>query len=758
MRLLDLPAVMPAVAALSGAAFVASTDTRSLPLLSLLLAFGVALRRPVGWWVACLAAGALSAALQIPPPDAFTVDPERPVEAQVALLTPWKSGAYGWSSLARIEEMRQGNTPLREPVRVWLQIGSRESPPPTAGRLRVRGYLGRRQAFRNDPTIPPGTWHLTVKSRRLLQETGGAGLLLRSSRLLRDKVEGALDSFSQESPVPALGLLRSLLLGDRSQLPGGWLRALRRCGLGHVLAISGLHTGLILLFAVGVGRLFPRYLRIPWVLLVLGLFVLLVGPRPSVLRAATMALLAYAALLVGRPPTAVNALACFVLGTVALEPAVVTELGFRLSISATVGLLVLAPKLAAHWSAYGSAYGSAHGSLPRRIALPLAAAFSAQVATLPFSVPVFSLMHPLSVVFNLLGLPWIAVFLAAGILWVFLALLFPPWAAATLPVLEVLAAPAAALERLPAHAAISLPVVSGFAGALALAVLLLLAGRWPGKIGLPALALAFVLGSWGGPPADPQLVVFDVGQGDAILLRSAGRTLLIDGGGALGGGIGDRVLLPALRQLGIRRLDAVALTHPDADHCDGLLELADYLPIDTVFSPSRWRSSECVRHLEETRRISWRGWNAGRIEVVGEWRLEGLSPEAEGRDVGHNDGSLVLLAQVRGIRVLLTGDLESSGEKRLLARFRKLLSSDILKVGHHGSKTSTSERFLRAVDPRWALISAGSRNRFRHPHEQVTELLGRHRVRTLRTDIDGGIYLSIGPGGEIRHGNLPELR
>ncbi|MCB1037799.1 MAG: ComEC/Rec2 family competence protein, partial [Acidobacteria bacterium] len=162
---------------------------------------------------------------------------------------------------------------------------------------------------------------------------------------------------------------------------------------------SGLHTGWVLLLALGVGRLLPRPLRFPLLLSTLSLFVLLVGLRPSVLRAAVMALLAYGALRLGRLPTALNALACYVLGAVLLDPAVVGELGFRLSVAATAGILLLAPWLAQAWGGR------------RWLSLPLAATGGAQVATVPFSIPAFSVFHPSAPLFNLVALPWSGLFL-----------------------------------------------------------------------------------------------------------------------------------------------------------------------------------------------------------------------------------------------------------------------------------------------------------------------------------------------------------
>ncbi|MCB1037798.1 MAG: MBL fold metallo-hydrolase, partial [Acidobacteria bacterium] len=204
----------------------------------------------------------------------------------------------------------------------------------------------------------------------------------------------------------------------------------------------------------------------------------------------------------------------------------------------------------------------------------------------------------------------------------------------------VLAWPVEILSRLPAHPAITLPWPAGTSYTLAISVSLWAGLRWPGRVGAPLVLAAMLILRLGGSAPDPELVLFDVGQGESILLRSAGRTLLIDGGGSPGGGVGDRVLLPALARLGVRHLDAVAVTHPDTDHCRGLEELADYLPVGQVRTPPRFRQAECVAALERDRGISWLGLAQGEVVIVGEWRIEVLHPPEEARDLGENDGSL----------------------------------------------------------------------------------------------------------------------
>jgi competence protein ComEC len=262
-------------------------------------------------------------------------------------------------------------------------------------------------------------------------------------------------------------------------------------------------------------------------------------------------------------------------------------------------------------------------------------------------------------------------------------------------------------------------------------------------VALAALALIVVLPL---PGAGIEMVVLDVGQGDAILLRDGVLAMLVDGGGSLAPGIAARELVPALRRLGLSRLDGVVLTHPDLDHCSGLLELSYLIPVDRLWSAGGWREP-CYRNLIVRPGLIlvpvWRGegWQVGR------WRIEVRhpSPATEG---GGNARSVVLHASAAGHAVLLTGDIGVAEEQTLAGR--QDLRARILKLGHHGSRSSSGEAFLRDVRPRIAVVSAGFGNRYSHPAEEVLERLRQLGIPLYRTDLGGQIRLRFDPGRGVR--------
>ena len=238
-----------------------------------------------------------------------------------------------------------------------------------------------------------------------------------------------------------------------------------------------------------------------------------------------------------------------------------------------------------------------------------------------------------------------------------------------------------------------------------------------------------LLGLSSGPlpaPSPPPLefVRLDVGQGDAILLRDGGRTLLVDGGGWRRGDVAARVLLPALARLGVRRLDAVALTHPDTDHCRGLVDLASYLEVYEVWMSPGW-TDPCALELLASWDVPWRLLLRGDRASVGRWDVEVLWPPPGLRQAEANDRSLVLRVAGGRHRFLLAADATEATERRLSRLEGDALHSTILGVGHHGSKTSTSSSFLRRVSPVLATVGVGARNAYGHPHPSVVERLER---------------------------------
>ncbi len=384
----------------------------------------------------------------------------------------------------------------------------------------------------------------------------------------------------------------------------------------------------------------------------------------------------------------------------------------------------------------------------------IAVARAAQVATVPGTDTRFAMIAPMAPLANLVLAPWLLVALVATGLWSMIAVVAPEPAARTLSLLDVLIVPLdwlAATPTGPLWTWIASPppdLALVLAGMVAAWIL-----RWRRTMWCLA-GILIASCPHGALPPVPQFTMLDVGQGDALLLRDGPHAVLVDGGGWVGGDIAGRVVVPALAARGVRRLDAVVLTHPDWDHCAGLISIARYIPVERVWMAPDWPADDaCIRGLRGPPGVVEEQLTTGMRRQVGRWRLNVVHPlpSSVGKsNLERNDRSLVLNATVSGRRFLLTGDLQAAGERMVLQRPRDGLRATYLKLGHHGSATSSGRPFLAAVKPRLALASAGRGNRFGHPAPRVRDRLSRLGIVLLRTDRGGAIDIHLPPRGAPR--------
>jgi competence protein ComEC len=668
------------------------------------------------------------------------IDPGRPVTATAVVVGhPLVRGDQVVVALELVR-LTQGRTTVA--LRHGLQLNAAAGVWPVFGStLRIRGYLSRGVPLGNPGVrADPGPWRLRAKSALLVEQVAPPGVVARASAAVRSRLEQALGDRG-----PGLDLARALVLGDGSRLSPEVVRGLRRVGLSHVLSVSGFHLALLVGAAVALVSPLGRGARVLATVVAVVAYVLAVGPLPALLRSAWMALLVVLALVLERPPMAANALAVSVALLLLGDPALVGDLGFQLTVAATAGLIVLAPALARRWRA-----------LPGWCARPLAASVGAQLATLPLTLPLFPMLSPWSPLANLLLVPWTGMLLAASLLWTALAVLAPAAASSVVPLLDLLAMPLAWTARLD-PAAWWLQSVPAASGVAVLVTLVAGAAAWWPRRGLGVLLVAWLGLAAGCGDArrvgraeqrDPRLVALDVGQGDALVLLDQGRAWLIDGGGWIGGDLGLRVLVPALAALGVRSLDGILATHGDRDHCGGLYDLSFYLAVGEVAVGPAWQREGCLAELAARAGPRLRVVSRGSRIEVGRWRLEVLAPDGD-EGGGDNERSVVVLARVADRAVLLTGDAGVVTEGRLLVR-SSLPPLDVLKVGHHGSRTATSPQLLARARPRLALLSAGARNPYGHPSGEVLSRLAKERVLVLRTDRHGQVRLRFPDGAAAR--------
>ena len=650
----------------------------------------------------------------------------RPAELVGRVDGEWRRDLFGWRAWLRAERYRQGTRVAVWRAPVLVRTGGDERPPP-ARSLRLRGTLSRRSAARNPGVGRGGPWTLVVP-RRLLSIEEAQGGTAAALGGLRARLDGGLLALGDRAGVR---LARALVLGRRDALEEEWEAGLRRLGLAHVAALSGLHVALVAALALAAARPLPTArLRLAATGLAVLVYVAIGGARPSLLRAGVMAAVVLAAAAADRRHVAWNALALAGAGLVAWRPEWVEDAGFLLSVAATGGLL---------WGV---------GERRRRDGLwwpsrALGASLCAQLAAAPWVLSLFHVVQPLAPFWNLAAAPWLTGALLISLALVVASASWAGAAAALLPVADAAAAPLAWAALRPPDGLVTL-AAPGFVATLALSTAALAAWRLRPAPTLGALMALVALARWSGPwTADPELALLDVGQGTAVLVRQGREAVLVDGGGWPTGDVARSVTVPALASLGLDRLRAVVLTHPDLDHCRGLWQAARVVATDEIWTGFGWPPSDCLGRLATTPGPRQRVVLPGDVLTVGEWRLTILHPSPAARG-GDNDRSLVLRAEARGRAVLLTGDLQAAGERELARRWGPAgLRADVLIVPHHGSRTSTTGTLVDAVAPRLALVSAGRDNRFGHPHGEVLERLGARGIPWLSTARSGWIRLSV---------------
>ena len=627
-----------------------------------------------------------------------------------------------------------------------------------------------------------------------LVATGGGARPTAALHRARTALAAALQ---RSIPEPQAGLAQALLLGIRSELPRPVKESFRTAGMSHLLAISGLHVGIVMALTLAAGSALAGRNN-PVAILTAGLVVwgyaVLSGLDPPVVRAAIMGSLFLVQGLLGRGMRGLTALLLAGAAMLLIDPHLFSSLSFQLSFTAMAGVILGLPLITALTAAVSAALsGSSSGSQsgPARwgsygLSLLIASVVistTTTLATLPLVAWHFGEIPLMSVPATILAMPAMAGALL-GAAATSIAGLFAPALASALGTLAW--APLAWLIRvadamppilLPAPW-LTVPVAAGWLGMTGLLAVLESSGRtrravaglrrrprWrpaglpallAGAVPVAAIAALLLFGQFASAKSDGLLHVYalDVGQGDAILIVTPeGRQMLVDGGPDA------ETTLAAVASLmppGDRSLDVVAATHLDSDHVGGLLGVLDRYRAGVVLegvgapqgSALRPQWEAVLRDREHPVAVLHTGH---RIQLGRNVTLEMLHPPSgalpAGIEKNANNGSMVLRLDYGEVSFLLTGDIEVDAERYLAGVAGDTLRADVLKVGHHGSRTSTTQSFLELVNPRSAVISAGRNNRYGHPHGDVMRRLesavGAERV--FLTARDGTVeYISDG--------------
>lgn len=531
-------------------------------------------------------------------------------------------------------------------------------------------------------------------------------------------------------------------------------------GVAHLLAISGFHVGVIAAIAVALTRSIPgTTLRAVVPLGATWVYVALIGAPEAAVRACLLLSLALLGRILGRRVHAVGALASALLAFGVLRPSSLLQPGVQLSFAGAFGL--------AAWStSIEKVIADTRGirNLPKAVRSGLAAGVAATVATAPIAAWHFDRFSIVGLPVTLITSPAVAMAIPGIITSLVVSAVFTPagtFIAGGVDMLlwafDSVVAQAAALP----WAALWIPrtwVFGGLAGAVLGTRVISGSRRFSvgPRVGLRTIGV--LIGVVAAPIVgsllrsdEMELIALDVGQGDALVLRTPrGRWVLIDTGPRVRGrDAGRRVIVPYLLRRGATRLDLIVLSHPDLDHIGGAPAVLRTLSVDGVIDPGLPVGKGIyvdLLELARARGVPWEGVRAGESYEIDEVKLSVLHPSASflasTPPPSANDASVVLMLEYAGFRTILTGDASVEVED-LITRAGWTQDIDVLKVGHHGSRTSTSWDFLAVARPEVALISSGAGNSFGHPHPEVMQSLGAAGAAVYRTDRQGTLRVRV---------------
>lgn len=595
------------------------------------------------------------------------------------------------------------------------------------------------------------SWILDVENIDLNQCEEKRNVLTFLQKIRQNGIQYIYAHFPQNTAPFAA----ALIFGDRNLIEPALMTAYQRLGIVHLIALSGLNVAMLIgiLFYTGL-RLHVTREKMVYVLMAfLPIYIILTGGAPSVIRACVMMLFALVLTKFSRKKLMpVDILSIVFVGYVFIAPHIIYNVGFQLSFVVTYALILSASMLEKYTLS--------------PVAFLIATSIISQIASMPILLYHFFEFSIVSFIVNLVYVPLFSVVITPVLMIMyFLHLIIGDMLNPLLHFfdfnLRLVHQLTLFLSKFPFNT-----LVLGRPSNLVL--ILYCVGipyfffRWESARTIKQTVLAFII-----PisllaiqlltiklDVTGEVTIIDVGQGDSILIQLPMNkgTYLIDTGGTLEFPteewmeradpfeVGKDVVVPYLKSKGITNLDKLILTHGDMDHVGGAKAVLQTLKVKEVVLPKVEVSSELeteIMNLCDEKKIPVHFGMKGDVWTDAGYRFAVLSP-SNMTHLDKNDQSIVIYADFGGLRWLFTGDLEEEGERKLLASSPNL-KVDVLKVGHHGSKTSTMESLLEQLEPKIALISAGENNRFGHPHGDVLTRLEERSIRIYRTDENGAI-------------------
>ncbi|MCF8264276.1 MAG: DNA internalization-related competence protein ComEC/Rec2 [Melioribacteraceae bacterium] len=560
-------------------------------------------------------------------------------------------------------------------------------------------------------------------------------------------------------------LIRGLLLADRGNIDFDLRQSFVNVGVIHVLAVSGLHVGFIIFIFYFLFSRLNTYSRYWMSILGIVLFMILTNFPTSVVRASIMAVAMILSLLSNRSYNSLNALALAAMIILLINPDDLFDPGFQLSFSSVCAIVILYPKLKD-----GLGTSRIRNKYLRGLLDFLLVSISAQIGTLPFTIYYFGKFSLAGIFANLIVIPLIGIILGSAILTLVISVITVNLGQIFGSSVNLLSEIMFWIIKIFDSAEYSFIRISGFSvwdGILFFMTIIMfvffsrfLVHRLTKFIIFLLLAINFLI--WAKldnstliPNNILTVMAIDVGQGDACLVKTPnGKIILIDSGNATPYfDSGERTIIPILHNLEIEKIDYALISHVDSDHYKGIFSLVKAGYIKEVFKPQLIedlkKDIEFEDFLSEFE-IPIHYYDKSILEL-GNIRLFILNHRESNttQQFDANNSSGIIKLVYGNCSILFMGDAEIPAEKYYGKVYGKFVDSDILKVGHHGSKTSSSDEFLNLVSPKIALISCGIMNKFKHPSAITLDKMNEKSVEIYRTD-ESGCLIFQSDGNDFR--------
>ena len=551
------------------------------------------------------------------------------------------------------------------------------------------------------------------------------------------------------------GLLRGLLLADRGSIDYVIKNEFVNSGVVHVLSVSGLHVGYIVLIFLVVFNRFNIFTRYTLTLIGLLFYLIITGADAPVFRSTVMAVALLAAPAMGREYNSLNALSLSAFVILLLSPNELFNPSFQLSFSAILSLILIYPPLK-----------RAVDNMQIKIKwlnwflIFCVTSLSAQIGTLPFTLTYFHRLSVSALLANLVVIPVSGAIVALGILTLFVGSIFSLTGSVFASANELLTYLMYFFVRLLGGDKYSYILINQFSVYDAIIFYLILAlvffifkmfsNRNAKIVGITlSVLLWIILMRLDNHELMPRNVLsvtaVDIGQGDALLIKFPnGKTALIDAGDATEYfDNGKRVIIPLMDKLGIDAIDYAFISHVDSDHYKGFLSIIAEHKVKLIYKPKL--DPELQKDIELEKYLRANGvpfkYYSKQIIPVGNSRIYVLNDTTNHyfESMSSNDQSGMLKLVYGNNSFLFTGDAGTKVESGYVNQYKTFLQSTVLKAGHHGSRSSTSEEFLKFVKPNYAVISAGVMNKFNHPHKEIIERFHQNKINVVRTDKSGAV-------------------